>query len=184
MAYVQIPLDVDGIDDIMYTQILKNPHNMLFHLLDLEYGRKPDTGTINKERGDIFKEWCTESFKANLLRYVNEVLFEMVTRALKDSYTGGTTNTEPQNEVSKFRNMYYDKETRVMVNQSVKKFCTQFLFKIDALPQDMVLPLDINETFFNNLIPDVREFLISERVWVPQRPPTETNNQVNQRIIL
>ena len=71
-----------------------------------------------------------------------------------------------------------------MVNKLVNKFYTRFLFKIDALPQDVVFPLDINETFLNNLIPDVREFLISERVWVPPRPPTETNNQVNQRIIL
>ena len=32
--------------------------------------------------------------------------------------------------------------------------------------------------------PDVREFLISERVQVPPRPPTENNHQGNQRLLL
>ena len=57
--------------------------------------------------------------------------------------------------------MYYDKETRVMVNQSVNEFYTLFLFKIDALPHDAVLTLGIAADFFNKLIPDIREFLIS-----------------------
>ena len=60
--------------------------------------------------------------------------------------------------------MYYDKETRVMVNQSVNEFYTQFLFKIDALPHAVVLPLDIAATFFNKLSPGVRHLLISEGV--------------------
>ena len=47
-----------------------------------------------------------------------------------------------------------------MANQSVNLFYTQFLFKINALPQNVVLPLEIAVTFFNNLGPDVRELLI------------------------
>ena len=67
--------------------------------------------------------------------------------------------------------MYYDRETRITVNQSVSEFYTRFLFKIDALPHDVAFPLDIASTFFNNLSPDVREFLISEGVQVTQRLP-------------
>ena len=48
-----------------------------------------------------------------------------------------------------------------MVNQSVNEFYNLFLFKIDALPQDVTFPLEIAATLFNKLIPDVREFLIS-----------------------
>ena len=48
-----------------------------------------------------------------------------------------------------------------MVNQSVNEFYARFLFKIDALPQYVAFPLDIAATFFNTLIPDVREFFIS-----------------------
>ena len=47
-----------------------------------------------------------------------------------------------------------------MVNQSVNEFNKRLLFKIDALPQDVVLTLDITATLFNNLRPYVREFLI------------------------
>ena len=43
-----------------------------------------------------------------------------------------------------------------MVNKSVNDFYTQFLIKIDALPQDVAFPLDIAATFFKNLSPDVR----------------------------
>ena len=52
--------------------------------------------------------------------------------------------------------MYYDKETPVMVNESVNEFYTQFLFKIDALRQDILLSLDIAATFVNNFSPEVR----------------------------
>ena len=80
--------------------------------------------------------------------------------------------------------MYYYRETCVMLNQSVNKFYTRFLFKIDALPQDVTFPLDIDATLFNNLSPNVREFLISEVAQVPPRPPTENNHHGTQRIIL
>ena len=43
-----------------------------------------------------------------------------------------------------------------MFNQSVNQFYIRFLFKIDALPQDIALPLDISETFFKNFSPEVR----------------------------
>ena len=58
--------------------------------------------------------------------------------------------------------MYYDRETHIMVNQSVNEFYTLFLFKMDALPHYIVLPLDIAATFFKNLSTNVREFLISK----------------------
>ena len=64
--------------------------------------------------------------------------------------------------------MHYDKENQVMINQSVNNFYTRFIFKIDALPQEVVFPLDIAVKFFNKLIPDVRELLVSEGVHVPQ----------------
>ena len=56
--------------------------------------------------------------------------------------------------------MYHDRETRIMENHSVNEFYTQFLFKIDAPPQDVALALDIAETLFNNLSHYVREFLL------------------------
>ena len=51
-----------------------------------------------------------------------------------------------------------------MVNQSVNEFYTRFLLKIDAPPQYVAFPLDIAATFFNNLSPAVRGFLILEGV--------------------
>ena len=44
--------------------------------------------------------------------------------------------------------------------------------------------MDIDATFSNNLSPDVIEFLISEGVRVPSRPPTENNHQGKQRFLL
>ena len=100
---IQLPLDVNGIYASINKQMLKTPHDLLFHLVDLENGRKPYIGTLKKEKGDIFSEYCTDSFKEKILIYVNEVLFEMVKTALKDKYLGTTTPTAPQNEVSIFR---------------------------------------------------------------------------------
>ena len=71
----------------------KTPHDVLAHLLALKNGRNPDFVTLNKDRGDIFSECCTERFKAIFLQYVNEVLFEMFETSLKDKYLGGTTPT-------------------------------------------------------------------------------------------
>ena len=67
--------------------------------------------------------------------------------------------------------MYDDKENRIVINQSINYFYTWFLFKIDSLPQEVGFLLDITTTLFNKLIPDVREFLISEGVQVPQILP-------------
>ena len=72
--------------------------------------------------------------------------------------------------------MHYDKETWVMENNPLNMFYTWFLFKIDALPQEVLFPLNTAETFLNNLSTDVGEFLMSEGVQVPSMPPTETNN--------
>ena len=58
------------------------------------------------------------------------------------------------------------------------------MFKLDSLPQDDLFPLDISETFFGSLSPDNWEFLVSEVVQVSTRLPVETNNQVNQRLLL
>ena len=98
----------------------------------------------------------------------------MVKKYLWDIYLGGTTPTALQNEVATSRKFYYEKENQVMINQSVNEFYTGFLFKIDALPQEVGFSLDIATTLFNNLSPDVREFLISEGVQIPrdyQRKP-------------
>ena len=141
-------------------------------------------GTLKKDRSGVFSEYYPEIFETKFLRYVNEVLFEMVKKALKDTYLGGTTPTTLQNEVSTCWKMYDDSETRIMVNQSVNEFYTQFFFKIDALPQDVAFSLEISATFFNNLSPDVRELLISEGVQVPPIPQTENNHKGNQRLLL
>ena len=68
-------------------------------------------------------------------------MFEMVKIALNDIYVGETTPTALKNEVSTYRKMNCKKETRVMVNKSVNDFYTRFLFKMDALPQDVAFPL-------------------------------------------
>ena len=94
-----------------------------------------------------------------------------------DPYLGGTTPTALKIEVFTCWQMYYDKQTQVMVNQSVNEFYTRFLFEIDALPQEVVFPLYIYATFFKILIPKVIEFLLSGGVQVTPRQPTETNHQ-------
>ena len=68
-----------------------------------------------------------------------------------------------------------------MINQSVNEFYSRSLFKIDTLPHEVGFPLDIDTTLFIKLSPDVREFLISEGVQVPQILTTETNHQGNHR---
>ena len=108
----------------------------------------------------------------------------MLLKALKGLYVGVKTPTALQNEVATCRQIYYDKENQVMINQSVNEFYIRLLFEIDELPQEVGFLLDITATFFNNLIPDVRELLISEGLQVPQRLPTETNHQGNQRLLM
>ena len=98
-ACIKIPFNVYGIYASIYTQMMKKPHVILVHLVDLYYGRNTDIGTLKKDRGDIFSERCTESFKIKFLRYFNEVLFKMVKTYLKDTYLGGTTHTSLQTEV-------------------------------------------------------------------------------------
>ena len=83
----------------------------------------------------------------------------MVKTALKDTYSGGTTPKALKIEVSTCRKMYYDWDTCIMVNQSVNEFYTRFLFKIDALSQDVALPLYIAATFFKNFSPDITDLL-------------------------
>ena len=85
----------------------------------------------------------------------------MVKIDLKDTYLGGTNPTALKNEVTTCRKMYDEKENQVMIFQSVNELYTHFLFKIDAIPQEVGLPLHTATTFFNSLSPDVRELLIS-----------------------
>ena len=66
----------------------------------MESGINPDIGTLKKERGYIFLEFCAERFKSKFLRYIDEVIFEIVKTALKDTYLGGENPTALQNEVS------------------------------------------------------------------------------------
>ena len=47
-AFVQLLLDMDGIDAIINNQNLKIPHDFLFQLATLGYGRNPYIGTLNK----------------------------------------------------------------------------------------------------------------------------------------
>ena len=108
----------------------------------------------------------------------------MVKKSLKNIYLGGTTPKALKNEVLTCQKMYYDKDNQVMINHSVNEFHTWFLFKIYALLQEVVLPLVIVATFFINLSPDVREFLISEGVQVSLRLQSETNHQGNHRLLL
>ena len=47
-----------------------------------------------------------------------------------------------------------------------------------------VLPLDIAADFFTNLSPNIRELLLPEWLQITPSPPTETNHQGNQRLLL
>ena len=67
-AWIQIPFNVDGIYFSIYTHMLENPHIIIVHLAALDNGRKPDIGTLKKDRGDIFLEFCAERFKAKFLQ--------------------------------------------------------------------------------------------------------------------
>ena len=62
-ACVQILLYVDGIYAGINNQMPKTPHDLIVHLADFDNGRNPEIGTIKKEKGYIFSECCTESFK-------------------------------------------------------------------------------------------------------------------------
>ena len=92
-ACVQLQLNLYGIDASINNQIMKTSHDILVHFTNLDNERKPEIDTLKKEKGDIFSECCTESIKEKFLRYVNEVLFEMVKTVLKDTYLETTTPT-------------------------------------------------------------------------------------------
>ena len=55
-AFVKLPLDVDGVDAIIDTQLLKTPNIILVNLVASYTGRNPDIGTLSTDRGDIFLE--------------------------------------------------------------------------------------------------------------------------------
>ena len=52
---VKTPLDVYGIDVSVDTKMMKTLQYFLVNLADLDYVRKPDIGTLKKEREDIFQ---------------------------------------------------------------------------------------------------------------------------------
>ena len=64
-ACVQTPLDADLVDYRIDTQMMKTPHIILIHLANLDNGINPCVGKLNKEREEIFSEFCTESLKIN-----------------------------------------------------------------------------------------------------------------------
>ena len=103
----------------------------------------------------------------------------MAKTPLKDTYIWTATPKALQNYVSTLRKNYYDKDNQVMVNLLLKEFYNRLLLKIDALTQEIVLPLGIYETFFNNLIPNIRKLFISEGVKPPQILLMETNHKGN-----
>ena len=51
---VQLKLYVDGIDATIDTQILLTPHIILFAFMALYNRRYPNTGTLKRDRGDVF----------------------------------------------------------------------------------------------------------------------------------
>ena len=124
---------------------------MLVNLAALDYERNPNIVTINREGRDIFLECCTEISKEKIVWYVNEVLFNILKIALKNIYIGGGTTASQLNEVATCQKFYYDKETQFIVNQSVNKFYTWFLFKIDVRPQGAQFLLEISATFLTTL---------------------------------
>ena len=77
-ACIKLPLDVYGIDAIIDNKMLKPPYIILVHLADLDNGRNPYIGTLKKEEGKILSECYSKIFNEKFLRYVNELLFEMV----------------------------------------------------------------------------------------------------------
>ena len=56
---------------------------------------------------------------------------------------------------------YYNKETGVMINQSVNDFYSRFLFNIDALLNDELFLMDIAETLFKKITLGFRDLLVS-----------------------
>ena len=75
--FVQLQLYAYGIDASIDNQMTRKLHAILVHFSALYYGRKPYIDTLKKYMGGIFTDCCTEILK-KILRYVNEVLFEMV----------------------------------------------------------------------------------------------------------
>ena len=58
-AYVQLPLDIYGIDNITDTLMLKILHILLDHLEALYNRLNLDIFTLKKYRGDVFSEFFT-----------------------------------------------------------------------------------------------------------------------------
>ena len=96
----KLPLDTNGIETSINTEMMKTPHIILFHLEDLENWINTDIFTLKKDMGDIFSGCYNGIFKAKFLYYVNVLKFEKGKTSLKDKYLGVTTTTPLQIEVS------------------------------------------------------------------------------------
>ena len=73
-ACVRLSADASSI----YASTDKNinkPHDILVYIVDLDNWIKTDIVTLNKDRGDVLSEFCTEISKAIFLWNVNEVIF-------------------------------------------------------------------------------------------------------------
>ena len=51
-ACIKLPIDVDGTDASVDTQIMTPPYILLVHLVDLDHIRNTDIVTLKKEKGD------------------------------------------------------------------------------------------------------------------------------------
>ena len=90
---IQLPLYVYGIDAIINNQMLKISHILLVHLSALKNGRNLGIDTLNKEKGDILSEFCTDIFRENFRRFVNEVLFK-IKKNRPEGYIFGRNNSQ------------------------------------------------------------------------------------------
>ena len=91
--------------------MLNTSNELLVNLAYFYNGRKTEIGTPNKERGNVFLQCCTESFKVIILCNVNEVLFKEIKSELKDICLWGVSPTVLKNQVYACQNIYDEKET-------------------------------------------------------------------------
>ena len=62
---VQLPLDLDGVDDSINTQILKTPHILLSHLWALDNGRNSYIGKLRKREEIYFHTAALKALNKN-----------------------------------------------------------------------------------------------------------------------
>ena len=62
---VQLPLDVDGIDSSIDTQMLKTPHVLLFQFASIYYGGNTYIGTLKKDGGASVRNAAPKALNKN-----------------------------------------------------------------------------------------------------------------------